>query len=414
MSEIDATAHPRMRPVEALPVRMNGQDMVCLRDPQGLAERPIFLNRFLVFVVSRMDGTNSLRDIQADIVRTTGEIFPMEDLEEIVRQLDEQRYLDSPAFQDFYLSLRQEFRNAAARPTHHAGKAYEASADALTRQLEGFFTHAEGPGLNWHLDPARPLRGLIAPHIDFHRGGPTYAHAYRALGEHPDVDCFILFGTCHHPMQQRFALTAKDFETPLGPAVADREFIGLLASKLKEDYFLDEFAHRGEHSIEFQAVCLRYTCAAARGFKIVPILVGSFQDICEQSRAPSEVPEVREMVQAVRETMAQRPAHYCILAGADLAHVGRQFGDPSGPTEASLREVEREDRNFLELVVSGDAEGMFRSIAVDNDRRRVCGYPAIYMTLNCLENPSGKLLQYRQWADLESGAAITFASVAFF
>ena len=103
--------------------------------------------------------------------------------------------------------------------------------------------------------------------------------------------------------------------------------------------------------------------------------------------------------------MKESPGRICVIAGADLAHVGRRFGDSSGPTEQSLQRVEREDRIFLNLVEQGDAEGMFRSIAEENDRRRVCGYPPIYMTLRCIDDPQGKLLQYRQWSDMNAGAS---------
>ena len=48
--------------------------------------------------------------------------------------------------------------------------------------LDGFFLHPDGPGA---VDGAAsgPLAGILAPHIDFQRGGPTYAWAYRALAE---------------------------------------------------------------------------------------------------------------------------------------------------------------------------------------------------------------------------------------
>ena len=79
MEEPEIASNPRLRPVEVFPVRVEGKEMFCLRDPQSMAEQPIFLNRMLMFLVSRMDGTNSLRDIQADYCRATGEILPMED-----------------------------------------------------------------------------------------------------------------------------------------------------------------------------------------------------------------------------------------------------------------------------------------------------------------------------------------------
>jgi predicted class III extradiol MEMO1 family dioxygenase len=112
--------------------------------------------------------------------------------------------------------------------------------------------------------------------------------------------------------------------------------------------------------------------------------------------------------------MQEMPGGYVVIAGADLAHVGRRFGDASGPTPQSMERVEREDLEFLRFVAEGDADGMFRSIVADNDGRRVCGYPPIYMTLRTLDNPRGTLLRYRQWTDFDSGAAVTFAALALF
>ena len=143
-----------------------------------------------------------------------------------------------------------------------------------------------------------------------------------------------------------------------------------------------------------------------------PFLVGSSQDICLAGRTAAQDPEIEGMVAAVKDTMAELPGNYCVIAGADLAHVGRHFGDPSGPSETSLREVAQADRRFLDLTAAGDAEVIFRFIAAERDRRRVCGYPPIYMTLRCLDNPRGKLLDYRQWSDLQSGAAVTFAALS--
>ncbi len=409
----DHLLHPRLRPVEAFPIQMNGQDFVCFRDPETLAEQPIFLNRTLLFLVSRMNGRHSLRDIQADYFRSTGEILPIETLENLVTQLDEQHYLDSPSFQSFYESLMQEYRAAPSRPARHAGSAYEANSDALVSQIQAYFTPPEGPGSDYSPDLFKPLRGLISPHIDFSRGGPTYAHAYRALADHPGADTYIIFGTCHSPMPQRFSISDKDYQTPLGAAQTDKEFVAHLIEALGGKY-LDEFSHRSEHSIEFQAVWLRYILRDKQEFKIIPILVNSFHDIYSRGETAAEDPEISKVVNTIREAMEQSAGRICVVAGADLAHVGRRFGDASGPTEYSLREIEREDRSFLELVEAGDAEGVFHSIAADNDCRRICGYPPIYMTLRCIDKPEGKLLQYRQWSDLNAGAAVTFASLALF
>jgi MEMO1 family protein len=413
MLETDHLLHPRLRPVEAFPVRMNEQDFVCVRDPETLAEQPIFLNQTLLFLISRMDGEHTLRDIQADYFRAMGEILPIETLENLVAQLDEQHYLDGPTFRIYCQKLKEDYRNAPSRPARHAGSAYEERHDALISQIQGYFAPPEGPGNNSIPDISRPVRGLISPHIDFTRGGPTYAHAYRALANSPKADTYIIFGTCHTPMPLRFSVSDKDYETPLGSAKANKGFVERLLHRMGARY-LDECSHRAEHSIEFQAVYLRYTLRNRPDFTIVPILVNSFHDIYSGGETAAEHPEIQKVVDAIRETMKEEPGRICVIAGADLAHVGRRFGDNSGPTEPSLQWVEREDRNFLNLVEQGDAEGMFRSIAEDDDRRRVCGYPPIYMTLRCIDNPQGKLLQYRQWSDMNAGAAVTYAALALY
>jgi hypothetical protein len=391
---------------------MKGRQWICLRDPLGLAEQPLFLHSTPLFVVSRLDGTNSLRDIQADYMRATGDILPMQEILDLVRQLDDCLYLDSTRFLNRQEELVLEFRRSPTRPARHAGAAYEADETALRAQISGFFSDPEGPAAAPSSSGAA-LRGLVSPHIDFHRGGPTYAHAYAALSGGA-AGRFVIFGTCHTPMQMRFGLTRKNFETPFGPLETDQAFLDSLTRKLGDAYFTDEFSHRGEHSIEFQAVYLQYLFAGRTGIRIVPILVGSFHDIFAGRELQGDDPQIRGMVEAVKSTSAELPGTTCIIAGADLAHVGRRFGDPDGPTEASLRDVEREDRALLDRVAAGDAQGVLQSIAADNDRRHVCGYPPIYMMLRCLYGARGTLLQYRQWADFQSGAAVTFAAMAMY
>jgi len=147
---------------------------------------------------------------------------------------------------------------AETRKAVFAGKGYEANPEMLKAQLTGYFTQQGGPGLPDEGADKKVLKGFVAPHIDFTRGGTCYAHAYKALGESNYADVFCILGTCHTPMQNPFAFTLKSFETPLGIAEVAKDIVEDCAERLPFDPFHDEFSHRTEHAIEFQVIFLQY------------------------------------------------------------------------------------------------------------------------------------------------------------
>jgi AmmeMemoRadiSam system protein B len=238
-----------------------------------------------------------------------------------------------------------------------------------------------------------------------------YAWAYRELAERCDADLFVIFGTCHAGLREPFALTRKPYETPLGAAPADPDFIEALVKRARHDCFASELGHRGEHSIEFQAVFLRYLFGRRRDFTIVPILASFAHEALARGQRPGDDPCVMAFLDAIAETAEAQRRRVAFVAGADLAHVGPRFGDPTPVSEAELRRIEREDRAMLEPVITGDAEGFFSSIEADGDRRRICGFSPIYAMLHCLPGVRGTVRHYAQWPDPQ--AVVTHASVVF-
>ncbi len=119
----------------------------------------------------------------------------------------------------------EEFRSLPTRAAAHVGGVYQADPVELVRQLDGFFTAAQGPGLPDARMLASTPKAIVAPHIDFHRGGPAYAWAYKSLAESAGADLYILLGTSHCSGRSPYILTLKDFETPLGLVETDREFV---------------------------------------------------------------------------------------------------------------------------------------------------------------------------------------------
>jgi AmmeMemoRadiSam system protein B len=408
---------PRLRAdIEAFPVEQDGRQLLGLRDPAGYTSSVVLLPGPLLAVVSLFDGQRSVVDIQAELMRRHGELVRGEEIEQLAGALDEHGFLDSPRFADRRQEVDRAFLTAPTRPAAHAGGAYAADPDELRRVMDGFFTAPGGPGV-----PApehtrigqrgASLRGLIAPHIDFHRGGPAYAWAYRDLVERSDADCFVIFGTCHAGMRDPFVLTRKDYATPLGPASVDRSFVDGLAARVQHDCFASELAHRGEHSIEFQAVFLRYLFEGRREFTIIPILASFAHEALARGQGPEDDPRVPRFLDALAETMATSGRKVVVIAGADLAHVGPRFGDPTPIEPDELQRVAQADRAMLAAVEDGDARAFFGSIAADGDRRRICGFSPIYALLRTLGPGRGEVKHYGQWPDPQ--AVVTYASVIF-
>jgi len=416
---------PRLRALEAFPVEHEGQRCVALRDPAGFTDQIAVLPVPLLDLVSLFDGVHSVEEMRQILRERHGEAPTIEQIASVIERFDEAGFLDSDRFRDRRQAQEDAFRRNPVRPAAHAGGAYAGEAEALARQIDAFFTHAEGPGrvsVDWGSagaisgptqikEPVKALSGLLAPHIDFHRGGSTYAWAYKEVLERSDADLYVILGTCHAGMPDPFAITLKPYDTPLGAVPVDRDFYEALSRRAGQDLLASEPAHRAEHSIEFQAVMLQHLVAPRRAFTILPVLASYLHEVVWTRGDPEADPRVPRFVDALRDTLAASERRVCLIAGVDLAHVGPRFGDPERNTSRSLALVERADRGMLDSVVAGDARGFFASVAFDRDARRICGLSPIYTLLRLVPEARGRLLRYAQWPDPEG--AVTFCAVSF-
>jgi hypothetical protein len=163
---------PRLRNLEAFPVELDGERRIALRDPAGFTEHVAVLPIPLLDLVSLFDGEHGVDEIQDVLRRRHGDAPTAEQIGAVIGSLDEAGFLDSARFAERRRAVEDAFRQSPLRPAAHAGGAYAGEPGALAAQIDGFFSHPDGPGAETDPD-GPPLRGLIAPHIDFHRGGPT-------------------------------------------------------------------------------------------------------------------------------------------------------------------------------------------------------------------------------------------------
>jgi hypothetical protein len=400
---------PKLRNrLEAIPIRRGRELYVALRDLEGLNPETLVLSPQAYFLVTLMDGSNSPVDIQAAYMRKFGDILYREDLDGLLQQLNTHFFLDNDSSRDRMEELITEFHNQPTRPAYHAGLSYEKNPENLRAQLQSFFAPENGgPGDPNPTEPRRTIVGAMAPHIDIRSGGPCFAYAYKALVEARGFHTCVVLGTGHEPLPHYFALSRKDFETPLGTVQVDTQFIEELSSRCRLELLADEFAHRREHTIEFQALFLRLLLPEVR---IVPLLCSFGVEELEQR---SE--DIQHMVQALRETLDHYPHSVCLLSSVDLAHIGPRYGDLFRPHAGTVKEHNDADHRLLEIVSNAEAEAFATTLLREHNRRRICGLPPLYTMLKTLEGRvEGELLRYDYTTVDNEGSFVTFASAAFY
>ncbi|MBI2923402.1 MAG: AmmeMemoRadiSam system protein B [Planctomycetes bacterium] len=405
-----SSLRPLLRYVEPQSHVHDGQRFILLTDPQGFAERVYPITLYGAYLLQMFDGRHTVEQMREEFRRATGHDVPAEDVEGLIRELDGAGYLESPAFEERRRRVVRDFTEAPTRPASHTG-AYTAEASELPGFLSKFWKDPRGPGKAppRSVKPGK-IRGILAPHIDFHRGGACYAHAYGALASACSADTFVILGTAHQSPRSLYTATKKAYETPLGPAPVDGEFVDELAKRYGRDLFADEYFHRTEHSIEFQAVCLKWLFGD-RPFRIVPVLVSSMHGHVAKKSDPLADPEIRDFVDALRQTVDGRSV--CFIGAVDLAHVGAKFGDREPVTEDLLKKIEEEDLASLEKAAAVDAPGFFRSIAQGGDWRKICGLSPITTMLAAMDASRGKLVKYDRFADLENHEVVSYTAMEF-
>lgn len=404
---------PKIRSgIEILPTYHQGQTVFLLRDRWGISPE-LVLKGEAALILSLMDGSHDLRDIQVMLMRRGGlALVGMEELKALVEKLDNHFILDNQRFHLRKKELLEEFRKSSVRAPAHAGSAYPAQP----RQLKEYFEGLLGtPVQNQTLQAEGlegPPAGLVLPHIDLGRGGKCYAKGYDSLKRFmAELDLFVILGTCHLPMEVPICLTSKAFRTPFGEVPCAVELAEQLCKAAGWDLFAEELVHKMEHSVEIQVVLLHYL-GGEHGpfFRILPVLLGGFHRAMEKRELPTAEPALRAAITALKEVLGRSGGdRTCVIASADLAHLGPQFGDPAPVSISDLGRIEREDSAMLRWALEGSPDSFYRHVMAEQDRRRICGLPPIYVWLHLMEGRQIKLIDYTQAHHPQ--CTVTFASL---
>ncbi|MGE5842751.1 MAG: AmmeMemoRadiSam system protein B [Deltaproteobacteria bacterium] len=397
---------PLRRDLEFYPVQLQGKQYILIRDHLGLVQEgkavEIPLYQFMIL----LDGTTTLRDLQLALMRQGGGMLvSTEEVKSVLSHLDEAFLLESEQFKKARGAVVSEFVSRTVRPCSHSGRAYPAEPHELKRKLDEILD----------LQPTQPGRerkvlALVAPHIDLSVGGKVYSRAYQTLrGMSPKT--VIILGTGHQMAQDLFALSDKDFETPLGVAECDRERVRELKAAGGDLIAQTDFAHRTEHSIEFQVLFLQHILPRD-SFRIVPILCGNVQTALLAYERNAYKDKTGDFLKVLKGMIDPRTNEVLLVAGVDFSHIGPKFGHEM-PAQYMRAESEAHDKALLNSLAARDAELFWKESGRVKDQYNVCGFAALACLLEVLPACKGRLLGYEIWHEEATRSAVSFAAVVF-
>jgi AmmeMemoRadiSam system protein B len=393
---------------EVFPMEHRGRRGLYIRNRRRLADGGVYIPEEFAIVLSLLDGERTLEE-----VCQLAEGLSRRIVEEILLTLDGIYLLDNDRSRSRRRAVVAEFLASSIREPICAGGVYFDDAVQLSEQIDLMYSEVGGPGRAKAFDERSPSpRCLLSPHIDYRRGGQSFAWSFKELAERSSASIYVIVATSHHSLS-RFVMTAKDFRTPLGIARTHRDFVDLVADVYGSECFADEFSHQPEHSIELMLPLLQHARSGRPDYRIVPLLVGSFGDVIDDGICPSRMEEVSRMIAALISAEEACGEKTCYIVSGDLAHLGPKFGDRALVDESSSQTCRVEDLHFLSQAETADPAKVFEEIHQDQDRRRTCGFSPLWVALSAARPSRGKLLCYDQYVDPRGSELVSFASMVF-
>ncbi len=401
MTCVNAT-NPKLRPVEVFREDGADADTIGLRDVSGLSPVALSMSLAALEILSLMDGQNSCDEICSCFQAKHGQLLSRETLDNMVHHLDEALMLEGPRFESHYQTLLHDYRNQGVRMSapYAALSGLEHDPGIYEQMIE----QAGEPALQ------SQIVGLVAPHLDYPRGWPCYGLAYATLVNRPKPDRVIILGTNHFGRSTSVVSTGVDFQTPLGRTKTDRGFLDRLENQLGSLRTF-ELDHEREHSIELQLGWLQHLFGADT-FELVAFLC---PDPCgPTATAPydGQGVDLQNFAEVLGALIADDEQDTLIVAGADLSHVGENFGDTQKLDEPFLASIEASDRSALDKYVAGDRSGFIACLSENQNPTRVCSAGCMFALSVALPHASATLLGYHQAVDQDTQTCVTCTAIA--
>jgi AmmeMemoRadiSam system protein B len=378
-----------------------------IRDPYRYSEAMLIIPPVLVECLQCFDGTQTELDLKAALVRLTGDLDVGGLERHLVQTLSQAGFLEDETFAAMQRERRQDFAERPVREAAHAGAAYPADEAALQETMARYMASDGGQAAR-----DGDLLGIAAPHVSPEGGWPSYRAAFQTLGPELRGRTFVILGTSHYGEPEKFGLTRKNYATPLGEAVCNREIVDWLAQRGGASVEMEDYCHSFEHTIEFQVVFLQHVLGP--DVKVVPILCGPFARSLQSGRMPEDDGNVQRFLDTLGELNDREAGRLFWILGVDMAHMGARYGDRfrAQANRGLMENVSSRDRERIARINTADAAGFWELVRENHDDLKWCGSAPFYTFLKAVPKARGELLHYEQW-NIDEHSVVSFAGMAF-
>ncbi|HEX4749046.1 MAG TPA: AmmeMemoRadiSam system protein B [Bryobacteraceae bacterium] len=376
-----------------------------IRDPYHYTDATLIVPPPLVQALECFDGCQSTLDLRSELVRITGEIQVGELEQHLFDSLNDAGFLENDRYRDLKGQREAEFAGQRIREPVFAGSGYPEDLESLATTMTRRVGRSEG---------VATTVAIAAPHVSLDGGWDTYRAAYQALptSEQADGKTFVILGTSHYGAPERFGLTRKQFVTPFGVAQTEPRLIDELENAAPSAVRMEDYCHAVEHSIEFQVVFLQHLYGP--NVRVLPILCGPFVKSIYQGGMPEETEAVASFFDALGNIAARESGRLFWVLGVDMAHMGQRYGDPLRATANSgdMLAIEQRDRQRIERINAGDAEGYWSLVQQSHDDLKWCGASPFYTFMRVMPGLRSELLDYHQW-QIDPASVVSFGALRF-
>lgn len=392
-----------------MPSPVEDRPGLLIRDTFRYSEAVLIIPPQLVQCLACFDGEQTQLDLRAALVEATGELQVGDLEQQLIDVLAQSGFLDDETFLSMKEQREREFAQAPVRTPSHAGSAYPDDPAQLRQTMNEWMGEM---GDDTPATPSDSLIGIAAPHVSPSGGYESYRAAYRLLGPVYKDRTFVILGTSHYGAPERFGLTRKPYATPWGESRVNLDLVEELTRNAPGAIAMEDYCHAVEHSIEFQVLFLQSLFGP--DIRILPILCGSYAHSIYRGGKPEDTENVARFLGALGEIAAREGDRLLWVLGIDMAHMGRRYGDQFAALadENEMLAVGGRDRQRMDRMAAGDANGFWELVQENHDDLKWCGSSPVYTFLKAVPNARGALERYEQW-NIDPQSVVSFAGMSF-